>query len=193
MNIIYRKRSIKAYDINHLNKTSSTQPNYSISKSTIISNRIHHNSKRNEIEPCLVNTRNKGFEYSCVVWRQNSSNSNQTWQTIPSTVVLQKISIIVLHLSREPPRLILLCQTLVFFFPCIIFAIYFQTRHLEIILMIFSWLKRKKNLPSRRSHSKTVSNIARIAYSCILAERRYFSEKSYRSFLSRKVTFLLLI
>lgn len=93
----------------------------------------------------MINTRNKSFEYSCVIWRQNSSNSNQNdWQTIPSENVLQDFH------HRSPLISSPLSNFCLFFSPSPFFvvypyAIYPQTRHLEIILVILSFRGVKKH------------------------------------------------
>lgn len=144
----------------------------------------------------MVNTRNKGFEYSCVVWRQNSSSSNQTWQTIPSTVILQKISIIVLHLSRATSSYPPLSNSCFFSFPFLGIVLRYPCNLLsnassrdhsrDPFAAFFHGVKKeKKKTSSQRNHStsKIVSNTSG-TYSCILVEGRYFSFREILSFVS---------
>lgn len=100
----------------------------------------------------------------------------------------------------EPNSLVLSsCQTLVFFFqslryPCNLLSNASSRDHSRD--PFFHGIKKKKT-PSRRSHSasKTVSNTAGIAYSCILAEGRYFSREilSFVSFSKSHISSSYLI
>lgn len=103
----------------------------------------------------------------------------------------------------EPNSLVLSsCQTLVFFFQSLPSVVRYPCNSLSNASSrdhfrdpFFHGIKKKT--PSRRSHSasKTVSNIipreSRIH--AFWQREDIFPEKSYRSFLSRKVTFPLLI
>lgn len=97
----------------------------------------------------------------------------------------------------EPPRPILLCQTLVFFsfpflgivlrYPCNLLSNASSRDHSRDPFAAFfhGVKKREKKTSSQRNHSasKIVSNTSG-TYSCILVEGRYFSFREILSFVS---------